>query len=100
MTSGATDAIEIEIGNLINKNDLKDLTIRDKDLGTTLQMIRNALMGKDATLLRNLKILRLERCKITSFEPGAGELPRELKHISLQGNRLKNIDSLHKCLGS
>ena len=36
MASGANEAIEMEVGALINKQDLKDLTIRDKDLGTAL----------------------------------------------------------------
>ena len=85
MASGANEAIEMEVGALINKHDLKDLTIRDKDLGSTLQMIKNALIQREgnSTNLRQLKILRLERCKITAFEPAGGELPRELKHISL-----------------
>ena len=85
MASGANEAIEMEVGALINKNDLKDLTIRDKALGSTLQMIKNALIQKEgnSTNLRGLKILRLERCKITAFEPAGGELSRDLKHISL-----------------
>ena len=44
MASGANEAIEMEVGALINKHEIKDLTIRDKDLGSSLQMIKNALI--------------------------------------------------------
>ena len=88
MASGANE-LEAEISAMLNKSDIKDLTIRDKDLGPLLQLIKSALK-KEERNTQNLKILRLERCKITLFDPA--ELPLDLKHISLQGNRLTSIN--------
>lgn len=93
MTSGANEALELEIQTMLSKNDIKDLTIRDQELGAYLSLIT-----KDLGKFSKLKILRLERCKIQSFQPAA--IPENLKHISLQGNRMKNIDDLKKWLGN
>jgi Leucine-rich repeat (LRR) protein len=42
--------------------------------------------------MKDIKILKIERCKIDHFEPK--ELMEDLKHISLQGNKIRDLKGI------
>ena len=64
------------------------LELKDVDLSPWIQGIYKT----DLSSLRSLKILKLENCKIDYFEPQ--ELTEQLLHVSLQNNKIRDLDSI------
>ena len=72
---------------MFQNTDRTELIIEDEDVSLRLL---NSIYSQDLQAMKSLEILKLERCKIDRFEPK--DLMETLKHISLQGNKIKDID--------
>ena len=79
---------EKDIEKLFVDREREELTIINQDIGAQLQRIYKT----DLNELLKLNTLKLEKCKIDYFEPY--QLNPSLKHISLQQNRIKELDSI------
>lgn len=74
---------------MFQNNEKIELIIEDEEI---TPKVRDIIYTQDLQAMKSLEILKFERCKIDLFEPK--ELMEHLKHISLQGNKIRDLDRI------
>lgn len=79
------------INRRFQDSNLKELVIVGEDLRPFIAQIYNQDLG----CLKDLRVLKIERCQIDFFQPQ--NLCEKLKLISLEGNKIANLDVKFGC---